>query len=429
MRSVNHSWYAARSFMAIAVILGTAVCACAVTEKVIYSFGDSSNSAIYPNAVVFDAAGNLYGTSGGGSGICSLLNSCGVIFELSPTPLGWTESVLHDFSGLDGADPIGSLILDAAGNLYGTTKFGGGSGCGGAGCGVVFELSPTSSGWNETVLYTFTGGTDGGEPDAGLTSDGRGHLYGTAALGGGSSKCSSGCGTVFQLARKANAWSLKVLHSFTGGSDGAEPIATLAIDSSGSLYGTAADGGKTSCAGLTNPGCGTAFTVTPAAGGGWKFGILHSFSGGSDGSNPVGGVILDRARNVYGTTLGGGAANNGTVFRLGPGSAGWKETILYTFAAANDGALPTKSLILDQAGNLYGTTQSGIGDDIYGTAFELTPKPKGSWTETVLHAFAGGLDGQTPASGLIFDTAGNLYGSTAEGGSISNAGTVFEITP
>jgi uncharacterized repeat protein (TIGR03803 family) len=127
-------------------------------------------------------------------------------------------------------------------------------------------------------------------------------------------------------------------------------------------------------------------------------------------------VILDRARNIYGTTLGGGAANSGTVFKLALGSAGWKETILHTFGAVNDGSLPASPLILDQAGNLYGTTQFGIGSDIYGTAFELTPKLKGSWAETVLYAFMGGLDGQLPSSGLVFDTAGNLYGSTEEGG-------------
>jgi uncharacterized repeat protein (TIGR03803 family) len=250
MQSKNHSWHAVRSFVAIAVVLGTAVCACAVTEQVIYSFSDSLKSGIYPGILVFDAAGNLYGTGGGGSGYCNLVGPCGVIFELSPTPLGWTESVLHDFSGLDGAFPSGGLILDATGNLYGTTKVGGGSGCGGAGCGVVFELSPTSSGWTETVLYTFTGGTDGGEPYGGLTSDGRGRLYGTASIGGSSSKCSSGCGTVFTLSNTSNAWNFSVLHSFTGGSDGAEPSAALVIDSTGNLYGTAAAGGKASCTGF-----------------------------------------------------------------------------------------------------------------------------------------------------------------------------------
>jgi uncharacterized repeat protein (TIGR03803 family) len=194
-------------------------------------------------------------------------------------------------------------------------------------------------------------------------------------------------------------------------------------------YGTAATGGKTSCTGFPNPGCGTAFILKPATGGGWKFGILHSFSGGSDGSYPFAGVILDRAGNVYGTTVGGGAASNGIVFRLKLGSAGWRETILHTFATVNDGALPDAPSALDQAGNLYGTTQVGGIGFSDGTAFELTPKPKGSWTETVLYSFTGGFDGQNPSSGLIFDTAGNMYGSTSLGGSASNAGTVFEITP
>jgi hypothetical protein len=235
MPNKDHLWRVLRLLVTITIVLGTAVCACAVTERALYPFSLNANSGIYPNAVVFDTAGNLYGTTSGGGNLCTF-TQCGVVFELSPTSLGWTESVLHYFSGLDGARPIGGLIFDADGSLYGTTANGGNSGCGGAGCGVIFELSPTSSGWTETILHTFTGGKDGGEPIGGLTSDAKGNLYGTASIGGSSSKCSSGCGTAYRLRRTSNAWIFGVLHSFTGGSDGAEPSAALVVNSTGSLY-------------------------------------------------------------------------------------------------------------------------------------------------------------------------------------------------
>ncbi len=434
MRSKNKSGHVLRLLVAIATVLGAAVYARAATEQVLYPFSlDCGGYAAAPNTMVFDSAGNLYGAAGEG-GIGN-----GAIFELSPgainspCPGPWGVTILHDFSGNtgdggdgDGAGPGGGMIFDAAGNLYGTTRNGGGSGCGGAGCGVIFELSPTSSGWTETILYTFTGGDDGGWPQ-GLTADLKGNLYGTASRGGITSRGSDAYGTVFMLARTSNGWNFRVLHAFTGGSDGAQPSATLAVKSTGVLYGTALTGGETSCRGFQIPGCGTVFTLTPAAGGGWKFGILHSFSGGNDGSNPAGGVILDRAGNIYGTTNAGGPADIGIIFRLKLSSKGWVETILHSFGGANDGGLPSTPLTFDRAGDLYGTTTLG-GPDNDGIVFELTPRPEGSWTETILHDFTGGDDGENPSAGVIFDTAGNLYGST-EGGGSGFGGTAYEITP
>lgn len=401
---------------ALAALLGELPYAYAATEQVIFPFGLSQGFG--PGPLIFDAAGNLYGVAVGGGG-----NSQGLVFELSPS-LGWTESVLHSFSGSDGARPIGALIFDSKGNLYGATQNGGGSGCGGSGCGVIFELSPSSAGWTETVLYTFTGGADGSFPVGGLVADSSGSLYGTAMFGG-----SANVGTIFRLWHTSASWKFSVLHSFTG-SEGGEPDAGLVIGSPTILYGTASAGGKQSCSGLLTPGCGTVFKLTHVTSG-WKFAVIHFFTGGNGGSNPASSLTLDQAGNLYGTALSGGASTYGLVFKLAPGSTGWKGTILHSFSGT-DGSSPAAPLIFDKAGDLYGTTQFGghiESGTSFGTAFELSPSASGTWSETVLHNFAAGYDGQYPSSGLILDEAGNLYGSTEAGGSAFSAGTVYEITP
>lgn len=217
-----------------AVSLGASVYARAATEQVAFTF--SSLNGVGPDALTSDGADNFYGTAiSGGS------NSCGLVFKLSPGTNGWIETVLYNFTcGSDGERPIGRLISDSAGNLYGVTQSGANSNCG-FGCGVVFELSPGSSGWTETVLHSFTGGSDGAQPNGGLVSDASGNLYGTSSFGGNTSKCnSSRCGTVFKLGRTSSGWTFKVLHSFTGGNDGAIPEATLVMAPKGVLYGTAA---------------------------------------------------------------------------------------------------------------------------------------------------------------------------------------------
>jgi uncharacterized repeat protein (TIGR03803 family) len=401
------------------IVFGLVALAAAVNEQVLYPF--ELSSGIYPNALLSDSAGNLYGMTNGGG---SIGGGYGVVFELSSSGATWTETVLHYFSGNDGAAPIGGLIHDSAGNLYGVTSAGG-SGCSFDGCGVVFELSPMSAGWTETVLYRFTGGSDGERPLGTLVMDQGGNLYGTTQFGGNTSQCD--CGTVFQLAHTANGWKFNVLYSFTGGADGAEPLAGLLI-SSGSLYGTASGGGNPSCTGLSLPGCGTAFSLTPAGHGVWQFQVVYSFGSGTDGAYPLSSLIADSSRNLYGTTLSGGSVGDGTVFRLTAGSGGqWQETILHSFIGS-DGEGPSAPLVFDKLGNLYGTTQYGGGKgSTYGTAFRLTPGSNGNWHETVLHVFTGGLDGQTPTSGLIIGRGPGLYGSTSAGSQFSG-GIVYEIT-
>src|SRR5579863_4461458 len=328
---MNQSSEVLRVLMASIVILGTAAYACAATEQIIYPFSFFyGGGAVNPGGLVSDRGGNLYGGAGaGGMGF-------GAIFELSPTAGGWTITILHNFSGNDGSEP-GGVIFDAAGNMYGATTLGGGNGCGGQGCGVIFELSPTSGGWAETTLYTFTGGTDGGWPQ-GLTMDAKGNLYGAAYRGGNTVNCNDGCGTLFRLVRTSNSWNFRVLHTFTGGRDGGQPVGSLVIHS-GTLYGAAQFGGNVSCiSGFASPGCGTLFTMTPTAGGGGKFGIIHTFSGGNDGDVPVGGLIFDRIGNAYGATGGGGAADAGVVFKLKPGSTGWTEMVLHSFGGGSDGS-------------------------------------------------------------------------------------------
>ncbi len=391
----------------------------AAHEKVLHSFNVSGNDGFYPYAgLVFDAAGNLYGTTMEGG-----IHGQGMVFELTPQEGGsWTEKVLHSFNGTDGAYPYAGLIFDAAGNLYGTTVRGGIHDD-----GAVFELTPKEGGgWTEKVLHSFGNGTDGVYPFAGLIFDAAGNLYGTTYEGG-----IHGYGTVFELTpEEGGGWTEEVLHSFNlNGTDAAYPQASLIMDSAGNLYSTSYEGGihLDPCGGV---GCGTVFELSPQEGGGWTEKVLHSFNlNGTDGDEPYAGLIIDTAGNLYGTTIAGGIHNNGTVFELSPREGGgWLETVLHSFNLnGTDGAVPYASLILDAAGNLYGTTYDG-GIHAAGAAFELTPKEGGGWTEKVLHSFGNGTDGYEPYAGLIIDAAGNLYGTTVEGG-IHGYGTVFEITP
>ena len=316
-------------------------------------------------------------------------------------------AILYAFTGgADGGRPIGGLVLDSASNLYGTTSTGGNELCG-QGCGTVFELNTSGV---ETVLYTFTGGADGGLPDAGLVLDKAGNLYGTTSLGG-----ETGDGVVFKLdtTRKET-----VLHSFAGHPDGREPLAGLIFDKSASLYGTTIVGGTGK---ICSPGCGTVFKVDTSA----TESVLYSFSGGADGSGPRAPLILDTNGNLYGTTVTGGAYRHGTVFRL---DASGTETVLHSFDRNRNGVEPSAGLVRDSAGNLYGTTSGGTGRG-NGVVFELDKAGK----EIVLHHFTGGEDGAFPYSGLARDAAGNFYGTTSQGGGNTcgevTCGVVFKITP
>jgi uncharacterized repeat protein (TIGR03803 family) len=397
------------------------VCAaCASTETVLYSFTGTDGSQPYAG-LVFDASGNLFGTTWNGGA-----HGYGTVFELTPNSGGgWTETVLYSFCSAtdcsDGSAPLAGVVFDAVGNLFGTTSAGKGPGCTQRDCGNVFELSPTSGGWTEKVIYSFTGSRDGSNPHGGVVFDGSGNLYGTTAFGG-SRACR--CGTIFELSPSSgDGWTESVIHTFQpNSSDGARPYAGLVFDADNNLYGTTLWGGIY--------GQGSVFRLKPK-GKRWNFALLHSFvSDRKDGFSPLASVVLDDQGAIYGTTDNGGSDDYGTVFKLTPiKNRKWKETILKTFIHT-DGAYPASPVILDKAGNVYGTTQGGGagGSGNGGIVFKLIPSKK-LWKETVLYDFCsltGCSDGFGPVGGLIADKAGALYGTTAYGAS-SNDGVVFEV--
>ena len=329
-----------------------------------------------------DAAGNLYGTTLAGG-----INDLGTVFKIDRSG---KETILHSFQGTDGSEPFyGGLLIDSAGNLYGTTSSGGSYGN-----GTVFKLDTAG---NETVLHSFQG-IDGEAPYGGLLRDPAGNLYGTTSAGG-----SYGAGTVFRLDIQGHA---TVLHSFQGSNDGATPYGTLTMDREGNLLGTTVLGGASDN--------GTVFKLDILG----NTTVLHSFQGGADGSNPYAGVTVDDAGNLYGTTDGGGTYGFGTAFKV---DTRGKETVLHSFQGNNDGANPDGALVIDGAGNLFGTTVFGGGSADDGTVFMLDHSGK----EVVLHSFQG-PDGYEPFAGLITDPAGDLYGATNGGGS-HLGGTIFKI--
>jgi uncharacterized repeat protein (TIGR03803 family) len=408
--------------LALAVVLVLAVIATpwahAQTFSVLYSFMGGADGFGPNSGLVRDAAGNLYGTT-----CCGGAYDLGTVFKLNKTG---KETVLYTFiGGTDGAEPSGGgLVRDAAGNLYGTTSYGGvtGTECQRqgqpTGCGVVFKLDETGK---ETVLYTFFGGKDGAEPGTLRWDDATGNLYGATAFGGGTAKeCPhqangfSGCGTVFKLDSNNEE---TILHSFTGGTEGSGPGLGL-LDRAGNLYGTGAGG---SC--VAHIRCGVVFELSNNG----KETVLYSFAGPPDGAGPS-GLVRDAAGNFHGTTIAGGAHDHGTVFKLDKTG---KETVLYSFAGPPDGAWPGGGLVRDAAGNLYGTTSSGGTPKNHGTVFKLDTSGK----ETVLHTFCldgppcSAGDGIFPVGGLIQDGAGNLYGVASRGGISDNGGTVFKLTP
>jgi uncharacterized repeat protein (TIGR03803 family) len=287
------------------------------------------------------------------------------------------------------------------------------------------------------VLYNFTGGQDGGVPQAGVTIDRGGNLYGTTS--GGFVNGGSQAGAVFKLTHTGVDWILTPLYNFQGGSDGAGPEARVIFGPDGSLYGTVVYGGVTN--GNCIAGCGTVFNLRPSATScktalcGWNVTVLYQFMGGTDGSQPgFGDLVFDQAGDIYGTTQQGGSTSQclflpetvgcGVVYELRPVHGSWTESVLYAFSGGSDGAEPYGGVIFDSAGNLLGSTFFG-GTDLYGTVFQLTPSG-GRWTETSLYEFAG-ASGDSPRGGVIRDGSGNLYGTTSADGP-NGGGTVFELT-
>lgn len=391
----NLTQHRSNTTLVLMVVFGLAVFATQAagaqsTFSLLYSFRGGPDGGHLLSGLIRDAAGNLYGTSQSSFG--------GTVFELDTSG---TETVLHSFTGTpDGFDPVATLARDAAGNLYGTT-FAGGPFNG----GTIFSLDTAGT---ESVLYSFTGGSDGLNPFAGLVMDSAGNLYGTTSSGGhGSCSGGSGCGTVFEI---NTAGALTVLHTFKGGpSDGAEPFAGLAQDAVGNLYGTTVRGGTF--------GGGTVFKLDTTG----TETVLYSFHRVPDGRFPAAVLVQDATGNLYGTTENGGAYGRGTIFKLDTTGT---ESVLYSFQGApTDGAFPNAGLVRDAVGNLYGTTFGG-GAYTRGTVFKLDI----TGTETVLHNFKGGpTDGINPEASLVQDPAGNLYGTTFKGGA-HQSGTIFELS-
>jgi uncharacterized repeat protein (TIGR03803 family) len=387
----------------------------------------------------------------------AVLLSLGVL--AAPLLQAQTFSVIHNFTGgSDGANPLSGFLM-ANGSFVGTASSGGS-----AGLGVVFKMSATGE---ETVLHEFTGGTDGANPEGHLVKDKQGNFYGTTTAGG-----SANAGTVFKVTGKGVE---TVLFSFPSYGDGASPVAGLAIDTAGNLYGTTSVGGANSV--------GTVFELSPPKGSGkaWTERVLYSFGAGTDGANPVGGVTFDAAGNLYGTTSAGGTYSYGTVFELTPSGSSWKETVLHEFALESDGGVPYAGLVADSKGDFYGAATDGggggesgggtvfeltkvggswtfstlyslsgwgisgswrnllpIGDKIYatthcdgaynaGTVYELT-RSGTTWTYSSLYTFTGGTDGLYSISNLVADSKGNLYGVTYLGGA-NGDGVAFKVTP
>ena len=370
-----------------ALLLLAAHPALAQTQNVLYNFTNTPDGGYPESGLVLDAAGNLYGTTLYGG-----VHGRGSVFMI--TPAG-TETQLYSFTGgVDGDVPVAGLALDKkTGNLYGTTLYGGASGN-----GAVFRVTPSGT---ETVLYSFAGGTDGANPYSGLVRVGT-TLYGTTDAGG-----AYGYGTVFKVTAGGKE---TVLHSFNSAFptlDGAHPYAGLVLYK-GILYGTTRYGGASNL--------GTVFSITKAG----AETVLCSFQGGADGAYTYAGVAFDKSGSIYGTTYSGGTDNAGTVFKLTGAGA---ESILHSFVRDGvDGLNPQASLTFDR-GNFYGTTLQG-GPANIGTVFEVTP----AGTETVLYQFTGGTDGGYPYAGLVLGKKNTLYSTTYQGGS-SNYGTVFRLVP
>jgi uncharacterized repeat protein (TIGR03803 family) len=405
--------------VAFLAILIAVVPAQAQSFKVIHSFSGQGDSGTPGAGLTPAGAGEFYGTTSGLG-----IGSNGSVFKLGAAGSGWILRPLNDFNMRDGgARPQDKVTIGPDGNLYGETYLGGQGDCGGEGsCGVVFKMQPPSNAcvsflcqWHQVVLYQFGMPPDAGLPDGDVIFDTAGNLYGVTAYGG-SGPCQIGCGAVYKLTPSGGGWTETVIYNFLGGNDGQLPFGGLIMDAAGNLYGTAFGG---------SAGQGIIYELSPSNGG-WTKTTLHTFQG-SDGAGPTGSLIADQHGNLYGTTS-GGIGIYGTAYELSnPGN--WSFQVLYTFPTEY-GYGPYGSLVFDNSGNLYGVLLGGAYND--GEVFKLTPS-NGGWTATDLHDFQS-TDGTNPNGGLVLDSAGNLYGTTQLGGTVNDAcyigcGTIWEITP
>jgi uncharacterized repeat protein (TIGR03803 family) len=380
------------------------------TFKGLHTFTGGSDGAGPASPLAFDRAGNLYGTTGGGGSGTGCSGGCGTVFELIPSTPRWKERVLYSLSSV--IDPIGPLVLDTKGNVYGASIVGGGP----CNCGEVYQLVRTSKGWTQNILHTFVGGTsDGQYAQSGLVQDSVGNLYGATESGG----FNGNNGVVYELSPNGDGtWTYSIIYEFgVVGGDADNPYGPLTIDAAGNLYGTTANGGLY--------GWGAAFKLTRSSTS-WTETVLYNFTLDFGSPPQPDGVVLDSAGNLYGTTISDGEFSLGTVYKLTPTIGFWNRTVLHTFTGASDGAYPYGGVVVGPTGALYGTADSG-GIYGYGTVYKLVQGGNGHWTETVLHSFKK-TDGANPFAGVVLDQLGNLYGVAGNGGAYGS-GVAFEITP
>ncbi len=390
------------------------IASAATRERILFTFDGTLDGANPSAPLIADATGNFYGTAANG---CTYNHGC--VFKLSHPNGIWTQTILYSFSGIDGATPGASVVLDSAGNLYGTTVLGGDFNA-----GIAFQLTPTTRGpWTETVLHSFGSGSDGYAPSE-LTLSATGEIYGITQFGGTASSGPDNGGTVYSLTYANGAWTETLLYSFPGeflGPNGDLPIGGVAIDHAGNLYGVTQAGGS--------HGKGSVFALDRAPDGTYSERIIHSFNL-ADGDLPNSTPVFDSAGNLYGTTYFGGDANLcpsngcGVIYQLHKTSNGsWSEIILRELQK-EDGWEAVGPVVFDHSGNLYAAAQAG-GVDSWGTILKLTPRSTAPWAETIVHDFTNNPDGAVP-SGVTVNSSGSIFGTTNAGGS-SQMGIIFEI--
>lgn len=375
--------------------------------QVIYYFGQHDSDGYQPwSGVLLDTQSNIYGnTEQGGR------HGGGTVYKLVRNDHGgWSHATLYNFKASDpGYAPVTTMVRDQVGRLYGTDTT------------QIFEAAPAPTAsvfWQLSVLHQFTGGADGDCQDlCSVSMDTAGNLYGSTPAGGAYSS-----GVVFMYGQAGYT----VLYDFTGGDDGGYGVGQTAFDNQGNIYGTTAQGGA--------HGQGVVYRLSPSLpdGSSWTYSVLYTFGGSPDAATPWGGLMLAKDGNLYGTSLNGGTGAGGTVFRLTPNGDGtWSESVLYSFQQQGDGFGPLAVPTMDAAGSLYGTTTCGIEPNCYGTIYKLAPSSNGQWSETIVHAFQGGeSDGFGPFFvPVAIDSAGNVFGTTTQGGPYNGGGVVWEYTP
>ena len=405
--------------LAVCLLLGPASWA-GVKYRVLHNFGSGNDGSMPAGTLVRGSNGSLYGATSGGDSGCKGTGSGGTLFRLTSHGAVWRERILYCFAGqYIDGFPDGGLIEDGSGNLFGTAAGGPG------GVGDVFELMPSGESWNFSTIYAYHGGGC-------LVPDQAGDLYGCI-----------GPGEIGELSPSSQGWTYTDLWDGSCGDgservgavspltcpDGSVLVAPPTWDAGGNLYGTTLYGGNypPECGG--SAGCGVAFRMTPNGDGTWTYHVLHRFAATkTDGYYPYAGLTVDASGAAYGVTSAGGKYGTGTFFKLTPTKSGlWKETILYQFPNCANGCGPASTLVPDEAGNLYGSGAGGLhcGYDC-GTVFKFTKQTNGTWKYNVVHKF-NGKDGAFPF-GVILDDKGNIFGTTFQGGKYGY-GVAFEITP